>query len=566
MAQTKPRDHATAALRYARGVVDGTVIAGPYVVKAAQRHLNDLEREQDSNFPYCFRPELGARVCRFVELFPHIKGKWAKNNELLTLGDWQCFLVVVLFGWVRKDDGRRRFRTAYLRVPRKNAKSTLAAALGLYMLLADGEFGAEVYATATTEKQAWEVFKPAKLMLQRAEGVAAGLGAEVWAKSLIIPEDGSKFEPLIGDPGDGSSPSCAIIDEFHEHELPNQYDTMETGMGAREQPLMLVITTAGYNIAGPCYELDDRACKVLDGVVREDELFAVVHGIDIEKDDWADPKSLIKANPNYGVSIDPEWLLSQQRQAMQNPILQNRFKTKHLNIWCSVLRAWMNLQLWQLAGDPMLEEDELVGCESWIATDLASKLDLCSEQRLYRKYLNDRPHYYLFGSYWLPEAAIEEDGPNKAHYEKWVKRGLLTPTPGAVIDFDLITEHVVADAKRMNPLEVVFDPFNAILMANACLDAGVKNVVEFVQQPQAFAVPMDDLLAAVTDGRFHHDGNEITAWCMSNVVARPTKKGLFAPMKMKQHQKIDGAVAAIMAFARANAAQEREREYQMMTI
>lgn len=564
---TARRDHAKLAADYAKDVVGDVVPAGRWVRLAAKRHLDDLVKSKQKSYPHYFDAEAGALVCRFIELLPHIKGKWAAQQQLLVLSPWQCFLVVVLFGWMKKSTRKRRFRVAYWCIPRKNGKSVLAAAIGLYMLLADGEYGAEVYSGATSEKQAWEVFKPAKLMLQRTTELAQELGAEVWAKSLITPEDGGKFEPIIGDPGDGSSPSCAIVDEFHEHDSPNLYDTMETGMGAREQPLLLAITTAGYNTAGPCHEKDDEARKMLEGVVENDEFFACIFGIDAE-DDWADPKSLIKANPNYGVSVDPEFLLSQQRQAMSNPINQNKFKTKHLNVWCSVLSGWMNMQLWKLAADPMLEEDELVGddVESWVAIDLASKSDLCAEMRLYRKNLNGKDHYYLFGSYWLPEEAIEEQGPNHAHYVKWVKMGLLTQTEGATVDFDAITEKLVADCKRMNPKEVVFDPFNATQMAQRLEDEGVKDIVEFVQQPQNFAVPMDEFMAIVKDGRFHHDGNEITTWCMSNVVARPTKKGLFAPMKAKLHQKIDGAVAAIMAVARAVAAQEKERAYQMLTL
>jgi phage terminase large subunit-like protein len=450
-------------------------------------------------------------------------------------------------------------------VPTHN--SIIAAGIGLYMLLADNEFGAEVYSGATSEKQAWEVFKPAKLMLTRSPDLCKALGGEVCAKALVRPSNGSKFEPVIGNPGDGPSPSCAIVDEYHEHQTPALYDSMETGMGAREQPLMLVITTAGYNIAGPCHEKHTELCKVLDGVTANDELFGCIFGID-PQDDWADPKSLVKANPNYGVSVDAEFLRSQQRQAMANPVQQNKFKTKHLNVWCSVLAGWMNMQEWTLAADPLLDEDEIgADGDCWIAIDLASKSDMCAEQRLYRRMVDASPHYYLFGRYWLPEAAVEERGPNAAHYAKWIKLGLLTQTDGATVDFEQITEQVVDDCKRINPIEVVFDPFNATQMAQALMVAGVKNVVEFVQQPQNFALPMDELAGALKDGRFHHDGNEITTWCFSNVVARPARKGLFAPVKSKPHQKIDGAVAAIMAVGRASASDRvAEREYQMIFV
>lgn len=500
-------------------------------------------------------------------MLPHTKGKWAAKKEAITLQPWQCFLLVIGFGWVRKDNGKRRFRTFYWEIPRKNGKSLLAGGIGCYMFCADGEFGSEIYSGATTEKQAWEVFGPARLMMHRSKALADYMGIEVLAKSMVVLGNGSKFEPVIGNPGDGSSPSCAIIDEFHEHDTPILYDTMETGMGAREQPLLLAITTAGANIAGPCHEKHMEVQKVLDGIQENDELFGVMFGLDKE-DDWASPASLIKANPNYGVSVDADFLLAQQRQALQNPMQQNKFKTKHLNVWTSVMAGVMNMQQWALCEDTMLLEDELVGSDCWIATDLASKSDLCANQRLYRKILNDKPHYYLFGTYWLPEAAIEEPGPNQAHYRKWVNKGLLIQTDGATVDFEQITETIIESCKRVNPVEAVFDPFNAVQMMQALMANNIE-VVEFIQTPANFAVPMDELLTAVKDGRFHHDGNEITSWCMSNMVARTARKGLMAPIKQKPHQKIDGAIAAIMAMARACASDGKVSmpdDYELFTV
>lgn len=547
----QPRDHAAAAERYARGVVAGEIVVGKRVRQAAQRHLDDLKRAEDPHWPYEFQPEKGAKVCRFIERLPHTKGKWAAKREKVVLGDWQCFLVVVGFGWIVRRTGKRRFRAFYWEIPRKNGKSLLAGGIGNYMLTADGEFGAEVYCGATSEKQAWEVFGPARLMMQRSPEFAAKAGVEVMAKTMVVHRNGSKFEPVIGTPGDGPSPSCAIVDEFHEHQTPLMRDSFETGMGAREQPILLMITTAGTNIAGPCHETHDEAAKVLEGALDRPDLFACMWGID-EGDDWADPKVLIKANPNYDVSVDADYLRQQQRNAMASPAQQAKFKTKHLNVWASVLNGMFNMQDWSKCGDPLLDEQALIDehCECVGALDLASKIDLSTLQRLYRKQIEDRWHYYLFGRYWLPEAAIEEPGPNHADYVKWVSKGLLIPTDGATVDFELITEETLEWCREANPIEVVFDPFNATALGQNLRADGIETV-EFVQNPQNFAVPVDELIAAMKDGRFHHDNHEITTWCMSNVVARPARKGLSAPIKQKPHQKIDGAVAAIMAMARA---------------
>lgn len=571
-------DHAAIALKYARDVVAGTVPAGQWVVKAAKRHLRDLERERSPDFPYTFEPECGARVARFCELMPHTKGKWAARGELLKLSPWQSFLVVVGFGWILKGSkdpqsqphGLRRFRTFYWEIPRKNGKSALAAALGLYMLSADHEHGAEIYSGATTEKQAWEVFRPARLMALKTPQLARRYAVDVWAKSIVIENKSARFEPIIGNPGDGASPSLAIIDEFHEHQTSSLYDTMETGMGAREQPLMLVITTAGTNIAGPCYDKHEQVTKVLDEVFQDESLFGVIFSADPE-DDWADPKTLIKANPNFGVSVNADFLQQQQRAAMASPAKQTAFKTKHLNVWCSVLNGWLNMALWSAARIPLkgevleVEEDDLVGAECIFAIDLASKSDLCTEQRLYRRMESDVWHYYLFGKYWLPEQAVNAEGPNQSIYQKWVASGLLTMTWGASVDFAQVGDELLEDCKRSNPQEVVFDPFNATQMAQGLQEHEIT-CVEFAQTPQNFAVPMDDLETALKDGRFHHDGNEITTWCFSNVVGRPAKKGLVAPAKQKPHQKIDGAVATIMCMARAAAEPEQAKEYQLLFV
>ena len=232
------RDYATIARRYAEDVRDGLIPACRLVQLACERHLADLDRQEDDGFAYVFDEAKAVAVCRFVELMPHTKGKWARGNAPLRMEPWQVFITACVFGWVRKADGLRRFRVVYIEVPRKNGKSAWSSAIGLYMLAADGEEGAEVYSGATTEKQAKIVFEAAQKMARRTDAYREAFGVEVMASNISIAEDGSKFEPVIGKPGDGSSPSCAIVDEFHEHQTDDLYDTMWTGMGAREQPLM----------------------------------------------------------------------------------------------------------------------------------------------------------------------------------------------------------------------------------------------------------------------------------------------------------------------------------------
>lgn len=277
------------ATAYARDVATGRILACKWVRLACERHLRDLDRQGTEEFPFVFDAERAARACKFVELLPHTKGKWAAGKpgvpgvNLIRLEAWQVWFIASVFGWVHRETGLRRFRTVYLCVPRKNGKSAIAAGVGLYMFCADGEYGSEVYSGATTEKQAWEVFRPAKQMAERTPGLQAAFRVSCGAKNLHVPDNGSRFEPVVGKPGDGASPSCAIVDEYHEHQTDVLFDTMLTGMGAREQPLMLVITTAGDNIAGPCFALQDEVQKVLEGALQDEGLFGVVYTIDSER-------------------------------------------------------------------------------------------------------------------------------------------------------------------------------------------------------------------------------------------------------------------------------------------
>ena len=227
---------------------------------------------------------------------PHVKGEWARKRMTLKLEPWQKFILSTLFGWKRAKDGLRRFREAYIEVPRKNGKSCFVAPMGLYMLVADGEEGAEVYSGATTEKQAWEVYGPARIMAKRAEGFMEHYGVDVRAKNMNLIGSASRFEPLIGDPGDGASPHCAIVDEYHEHDSPRLYDTMITGMGARRQPLIIVITTAGFNLGGPCYDMRLRAGKVLDRTLQDEELFAIVYTI---RGRLEEPRGTAEGEPEF---------------------------------------------------------------------------------------------------------------------------------------------------------------------------------------------------------------------------------------------------------------------------
>jgi phage terminase large subunit-like protein len=537
------------AVDYARRVADGEILACKWVKLACRRHLADLELVRQPDFPYCFDEESARVACEFIENLPHVKGKWARGGEFMKLQPWQVWILASIFGWLRKRDGRRRFREAYLEVPRKNGKSFLSAGIGLYMFAMDGEHGSEVYSGATTEKQAWEVFRPARQMCDVTPELREFAGIEVWSKQLTIGRDGSRFEPIIGKPGDGASPHCAIADEFHEHETPDQVDTMKTGMGAREQPLLLLITTAGTNLAGPCYDAHLNARKVLEGGLQNEQQFCVMYGID-QEDDWTNPDVLRKANPNFGVSVDDEFLLAEQRQAVFNPMHQNRFKTKHLNVWCSARTAWMPLQAWHLCQEQGLQLDEFRGSQGWFVLDLASKDDIACFGQLFKRRMNGQDHYWWFARYYVPESALtSQDNPNAASYRKWHAQGFLSVTDGDEIDFDVIKDDVLDYRKRFQAKEVVYDPWRATQLAQQLAKDGASTV-EMRQTVMNLSTPMKEVLSAVKACRLHHDGNPVTTWMISNVTAKVDAKDNVYPRKEKPQYKIDGAVALIMAMAR----------------
>lgn len=467
------RPYAAIAEQYARDVVSGKIPAGKSMRLQCQRMLDELKASKKADFPFRFDVDKAGRVCRFIERLPHSKGKWARSKDTIRLEPWQVWILACTFGWIKKDNGRRRFRVLFVVVPRKNGKSALSAGIGLYMLCADGEYGAEVYSGATSEKQAWEVFQPARQMAMRTPALCKRFGVEVNARSLVRIDDNSKFETITGDPGDGQSPSCAIHDEYHEHSDDRQVDTMQTGMGARDQPLQVKITTAGDNLAGPCYsDIQDERKKLAGighngGSPLDDETFFVEYTID-DDDDWKSEASLRKANPNFDVSVDGDFLRARQRDAIANPRKAAVFKTKHLNVWVAAKAAYFDIEAWRRCRDPnipvkavdALQLERLRGRRCVASLDLSSKIDIAALELVFppigAKATIDDP-YIRVGFYFLPAETVL----NVPAYQAWDAQGLINVTDGNIIDYDEILE-TLREIRGMFQLEqVAYDPFQA---------------------------------------------------------------------------------------------------------
>lgn len=533
------RDYQAISEKYCEDVLAGNILACEYVKMACERQVKDLKRKK---FPFTYESNRGAKVCGFVELLPHIKGALA--GQPIKLEPWQVFIIMTVFSWV-KEDGSRRFRRVYIEVPRGNGKSALSSAIGLYMLTADNEGGAEVYSFATTRDQAKIVFGDAQQMARKSNGLRAHFGVDVNAHNIFVTKTASKFEALSaeGSTLDGLNTHFACIDELHAHKTRGVYDVVETSIGKRLQSLLWVITTAGSNRSGICYEVRSFVSKVLKKTTEDESQFGIIYGLDKE-DDWTEESSLIKANPNWGVSVMPDILSSLQAKAMAMASAANNFRTKHLNEWVNADVSWMDMRKWDDCADPTLDIQDFEGEEAYIALDLASKTDIAAKINLFVR----DGDYYAFGDYYLPRETVEK-GEN-SQYSGWESLGLLTVTDGAIIDFQVIEDKILNDCKRFEVIELPYDPFQATQLSMRLLNHGV-NMVEVRPTVLNFSEPMKQLEALVLSGRFHHNGDPILTWMVSNVVCHTDAKDNIYPRKERPENKIDGVVALIMALSRA---------------
>lgn len=559
---TSSESPSDSARRYAEEVVAGKIVAGRYVKLACERFLRDLER---TDWEYEYDPQLGDKAVRFIEKMPHTKGKWAANKLRLTLEPWQRFIECNLFGWVHKERRTRRFREAYEEVPRKNGKSLRLAARGVYLFCADGEAGSEVYSGATTEKQAHEIFRPAWQMVHKLPQLRERYGIEQAGNPknpgpIYVTEDMSKFETIIGKPGDGASPHAALVDEYHEHDTDHMVDAMQTGMGAREQPLLSIITTAGSNLGGPCYEKRRDIIRILEGQVTDETIFGIIYGID-EDDPWDDPESLKKANPNYGVSVFPEFLLAQLEQAKRSASKQNAFRTKHLNQWVGARTVWMNMLAWQRQKREVTLE-QMRGRPCWIGVDLASKKDVAALVMLLEK----DSQFYCIPRFYVPESALEEN----EKYRMFATAGDLIVTPGTHTDTEFIEHDLLDIAKTVSIESAAFDDWQANDILTRLQKTSLKDkLVVYNQTVRNMSEPMKEVEARVLARTLWHDGNSMMTWMMGNVSAKVDAKENIYPRKDNEHDpfcKIDGPVALIMAMGRALLHVDDHKPLLMFTV
>lgn len=570
------RDYIQLAASYQAGVLDGSIPACVGVRLACERNRRDLDRQETDGFPYRFDPDVAVRICVMAEMLPHVKGPLAKvigRDDAgrtvwnpIVLEPWQCWIFTTMFGWVHASTGARRvdlqtslrrFRVALILVPRKNTKSTMGAIIVLYMLTADGEGGPECYSAATTRDQAKAVAEIVWEMAKRSPAFCEFYGVRVGSetsRSLAVPANAGKFMPLSADANslDGLNISLAVVDELHAHKTPAVWHVLDTGTGARLQPYIVAITTAGVDVGGICHQKMGYLEKVLDGVAIDETFFGVNYTIDQgDEDNLADERVQRKANPNWGVSVQPADLARKVAETRHSTAELNNVLTKHFNVWIRTESSWMSATLWQTCKKLGLTLEQLKAFPCWIGVDLAEVRDIAAVMLLF-KLAPDA--YAAIGRFYLPEATIDKSP--TAEMSGWVRDKWLISTAGDQTDFQRIEDDLIKDCDTFNVQSIDFDRALASQMQQGLMRRleprmGQDAVEKFVLTVKQDSVTMDGAMKMaerlVLGKKIEHDGNPAMAWMVSNVVAKrndvtdeihPRKAG-----GKDSANKIDGPVA-----------------------
>ncbi|MGK7653159.1 terminase large subunit [Roseovarius sp. B08] len=546
------------AMDWVEAILSNKVPSCRRVKLACKRFKKDLKRAGTDGFPFVFDVEASEHMCAFLEALPHTEGQWAARGETINLIGWQAFMISQIGGWRHMITGLRRFRTVYIEVPRKNGKSTLLAGVGLYFLCVDGEPGAKVYSAASSSDQAREVFDRARAiaLAEMPDGTTLDtrLNLKVEQHKIKTTDVAAMFRPVASQTKskDGKNPHCAIIDELHEHEKRDVWDSMDQAMGSREQPLLIAITTAGHNTAGICYEQRKYLQRVLDGVFDDETYFGLIFEAD-EGDEPGDPETWAKANPSMGIAKSQDYMRQQWVKASASPAAMGEFLRKHLNVWTSVGAAALDMDAWR-AGEklavPMLK---VAGRKALIGVDLATRLDPASVVL----HVPDDDLHRLYSWHFLPHKIVETEG--NEHLAGWYREGFLHSTPGAELNLNIVeslVDHLAgvgdgawgwADLPSFDVEMVVYDAMFAAQMAANWETKGI-NAVELRSRAANLNEPFQKLIARVDDGRVINDGNPVLTWMAGNTLMRQVQGGDYIfPGKLAPEDKIDGIVAACNA-------------------
>lgn len=536
------------AERYIEAVISGEQVACRYVRLACERHRRDLVDGAERGLR--FDPEAGQHVIDFFRYLRHSKGEWA--GSVIRLEPWQQALLWMLFGWYRAD-GRRRFRTSYWELARKNGKSTLAAGVGLYLMIADGEPGAEIYSAATKREQARITHQEATRMVKASPTLRKRVTC--FRDNLHIKDTATKFEPLGRDSNsmDGLNVHGAVVDELHAHKSDEVWGVLETATGSRRNPLMFAITTAGFNQNSFCFQLRDYAIKVLENIYQNDSFFGVIYTLDEEdiKSDqgWRDERNWVKANPNLGVSVSLEDLRDKALKARSIGSALTHFLTKHLNVWTNAAELWISPDKWKLCVGEV-DEAELAGKTCYGGLDLSNTLDITAWVLVFPPD-EDCERYRVLCRFWVPEERIlERQRDDRVPYDTWRNEEYIEATPGETIDYEFVYAQMDRDAQQFNIVDVGFDRWGSAQVYQQAEKSGMV-MVQVGQGYQSMSAPMKELERMIVSGLIAHGDNPVLTWMAHNLVAMRDPAGNLKPDKRRSREKIDGMVALIMALDRA---------------
>jgi phage terminase large subunit-like protein len=558
--RSRPADYVAVAIAYAETAVEDRrgKVYGKWVRLAAKRFLADLKRAARKRPPFFWSPEQANSACEFLEQLPHVEGVW--KTPAIKLEPAQVFFICNLFGF-RNADGSRRFTTALFAVARKNAKSALAAGILLYVFCTEPEVGPQVLSAATTGDQARIVWGVAKRMVEKTPDLREAFSLEPFANAIARYEVGGTFRPINAKAStqDGLNPSALCFDELHAHKTRDLFDVLRSAAGARKSPLFLYTTTEGFETPGPWPEVRQFAFQVLQGIIEADHFLAVYYALDDGDDDF-DESRWIKANPLLGVSVSLQKLREYATEAKQQPGALAEFRIKRLNRQAASAEGFVDLIRWK-RGDKPVPLEEMVGAPCWAAFDLASTRDMSAWRLLWLK--DDL--WWTWGRYWVPEAAVaQRNERGTVRYAPWVASGHVTTTEGDVTDYRVIEADIAADVERFAPRKIAYDPWNASQLVNQLAERRLP-LEQFRQGPASFHPAMQAFERAYTAGALRHAGDPVLQWNMANLVARRDQNMNMAPDRKRSADKIDGAVALIMAFGLAAGADEK-KEYQVFFL
>ena len=527
--------------RYMDAVISGSAGAGRLEKLAVQRYIDDRQNAADRAI--YFDPDAAQIALDFFpNVLQHSKGRW--SGQPFELSGWQKFIIWNLFGF-KNMDGSRRFRVSYTEVGRKNGKSTFAAGLGLFMLIADGENGAEIYAAATKKDQARIIYDEADRMVKQSVGLRSYV--QLYRHSILMPTTESKFEPLSSDTRtmDGLNPHCAIVDELHAHKTSELWDMFDSAVGSRTQPLLFAVTTAGFNQHGVCKDQHDYGIKVLESIIEDDTMFVFICSLD-EKDDWQDESVWRKANPNLEICVDLDDMRRMKNKAIESPAHLNNFLCKKLNIWTNQQEKFFSMEHWKKCSKS-IDINTLSGQPCWMAVDLSTKIDLTALAHAFKLKNDD---VFLDVMFFCPkETAQARSRDDRVPYLKWAEQGWLQLTEGNVVDYAFIKYEIEKSWGKYDVKKMGFDQWNFEALRQQLITDGMdeSRIVEFKQTLSHMSEPLKELEKIVIGGNLVFNNNPVLTWCAENTAIYRDPNDNIRPVKNKSTERIDGIVASVMA-------------------